>query len=275
MLRFSLPFFFAFSTLFGPLFARDISSVRADDRLVLTAAAEEWAGFTNADGTGWFWELISKVYDESGYRIEPKLMAWTRAVNGTASGDFDMLVAEWKEEGTPFVFPKYPLGSEKLWCLMRATRKANGNPVNDQPESRQPESCKNALKNPNRTISWVRGMDFGAGVLEPQARLLLVPDTAAGVTLLSRKRIDAFIGYRMTTEHVMADRKLDPANYRFELMHQTYSFLAFPDTPKGRQLAVLYDKGFLKLYEQGWIQANWVNEEHGAALQAFMEQVQE
>lgn len=226
-----------------------------DSAVEVTAVAEEWPGLTMSDGTGWYWQFISKIYEPHGYKVRPLVTSWSRAVSGVESGHYDILVAEWKEPSMPFVFPYFPIGGEQIWCAKLKS---------------EPQGCVEIAKDATRIVSWVRSMDFGQQFTSPDTKPVLVQDTQAGVRLLARGRTDAFIGYRLTILDEIAEAGLSADDFTLVKIGEKFSYLAFPQSELGEKLAKIYDLEFRKLYLSGWLHENMIdNEMHRNALLSF------
>lgn len=63
------------------------SAVRSE---TLTLAADTWDGYTNPDGTGYYYEIADKVFKPLGYTLERKNLPYSRVIHMTKSGDIDI-----------------------------------------------------------------------------------------------------------------------------------------------------------------------------------------
>lgn len=65
-----------------------LSSIVRSETLVL--AADTWDGYTNPDGTGYYYEIADKVFKPLGYTLERKNLPYSRVIHMIKSGTVDV-----------------------------------------------------------------------------------------------------------------------------------------------------------------------------------------
>lgn len=56
----------------------------------LTLAADTWDGYTNPDGTGYYYEIADKVFKPLGYTLERKNLPYSRVIHLIEAGEIDV-----------------------------------------------------------------------------------------------------------------------------------------------------------------------------------------
>lgn len=88
-------------------------SARADDKKVITIAADEWCPINCAEGSdheGIGIEIARKVYEKLGYTVRYKVMPWDQAIAAVTDGSVDAVVGANANDSKKLVFPETPLG---------------------------------------------------------------------------------------------------------------------------------------------------------------------
>ncbi len=193
---------------------------------VLKVVSEEWLGYTNADGTGTYWDIIRAVYGKH-YQIELIATTWSRALNLVETARADILVGSYKDTSRKLIYPKYHLDLEyPLYALFDKTIH-NINEMNDL-----------------AGLYIAGNKDYGLEKLLPSSSHFYgVPYIDNVVNLIDKKRIDVAISYRSNLSLA------DPENrYSHKAIGKEQRlYLAFSQSAKGEQLRKRYEQDIIIL----------------------------
>ena len=193
---------------------------------VLKVVSEEWVGYTNADGTGTYWDIIRAVYGKH-YQIELIATTWSRALNLVETARADILVGSYKDTSRKLIYPKYHLDLEyPLYALFDKTIH-NINEMNDL-----------------AGLYIAGNKDYGLEKLLPSSSHFYgVPYIDNVVNLIDKKRIDVAISYRSNLSLA------DPENrYSHKAIGKEQRlYLAFSQSAKGEQLRKRYEQDIIIL----------------------------
>ncbi|MBA6389859.1 transporter substrate-binding domain-containing protein [Colwellia sp. BRX10-3] len=207
---------------------------------VLTVASEEWQEYTNADGTGTYWDIVRAVYGEQ-YQLKFISTTWSRALNLVETGRADVLVGSYKDTNRKLIFPQHHLDIEYPLYAIFDKNIHNISEANDLA---------------GLTIAGKKDYDLQK-FLPITSRFYGVEYIDNIVRLIDKKRVDAAICYR--TNLYLAD----PEN-RFS--HQVIGteerlYLAFTHSSKGEKLQKHYDQEIIKLVADDKLKQYFLNEE--------------
>ena len=68
-------------------------------------ASEEWEGFTNADGTGLYWDIFRMIYEPVGISVQFEIVPYIRATKMVQDQQADAAVAVYFDEFDQALFP--------------------------------------------------------------------------------------------------------------------------------------------------------------------------
>jgi len=88
----------------------------AEDDKTLSVVADSWCPY-NCDPTskyaGYIVEILHAVFEPAGYQIKYNKTPWTRAIQGTRNGKYDIIIGAYRSDAPDFIFPKNPVGASQ------------------------------------------------------------------------------------------------------------------------------------------------------------------
>ena len=194
----------------------------------ITVGLTEWVGYTNADASGKYHEIIKLIFkqDELNFVYD----TYQRTLHYFEQGKYDFIVGVFLEDVNEGFIPYWHLDYE--YPLLAFYNKNNS-------------KITSAKDLNGAMLSWLRGYKIAQYIDVPH-QSYLVNQERQGFELLLKNRTDAFIDY----EYNLYSEYKDKVNF-FEVMPSRKIYIAFANTPKARRLAAIFDKQMLKLREIG------------------------
>lgn len=194
----------------------------------INIVGDEWDGYSHADGTGVYFELISEVY--SDYAINFQIDSYNRSLNAFKQANVDIFVGVYREDLPKAILPNWHLDIDYPISVFT---------LKESPKI----SASSDLE--NIQLSWLRGYSFEKYLpkIEPP---YLVNDIFKGFELLQNKRIDGFIDYSYNVPGNLQG-KLN----QHQVMPSRHMYLAFQNNVHGRKLAQIFDEKMLQLRNSG------------------------
>lgn len=96
---------------FGLCLLLFVSFVEAQEKKSLKFVADEWPKFTNADGSGTYWDIVRNVFAKD-YEVELITTPWARAKNLMKAGKVDALMAIGVVEREQLIIPNQHIDTE-------------------------------------------------------------------------------------------------------------------------------------------------------------------
>ncbi len=197
-----------------------------------------WDDYTQPDGTGLYHELWQEIFAESGIHIEVVYAPFKRCENSVLKAPFkryDAYPAGY--EGRGGLNPIWHLGIDLLTVAYR----------------------KGALSRwvgegqlENKPVAWLRGYDFGKHVLKVPVREYEVSQIEQGLEMVSVGRVDFVLDYadniRKHVEQLDLGSKIEIAE---DVIIGPKYYMIFAKSAKGQELAEVWDRGMMRLYEAG------------------------
>jgi len=193
---------------------------------VLKVVSEEWTNYTNADGSGTYWDIVAAVYSKH-YQLEFIATTWSRALNLVETGHADVLVGSYKTTNRKLIFPQQHLDTEyPLYAIFDK----NVQTINDDKDLA------------GLTIAGKKDYGF-EHFLPNSSRYYGVEQIDNTAKLIEKKRVDVVLTYRINLALA------DPEN-RFS--HQAIGaeaplYLAFTHSAKGKKLKEHYEHEVIAL----------------------------
>lgn len=223
LMRFLLSFLFLLSSLS----AFEIKSV--------LAVSEHFKNATNYDGSGFYWELIRKVYGEDNIQLGYEIVPYQRAIMLTRNQAADFWVASYEHEQDFAIYPKYAFDVDDVSALHR-----KNSPVQKLEIQ--------ALK--HKKVAWIRGYAYDRYIQVPMQKVFLNKRSSI-LKMLQSRRIDFFLDDWTEIEITFSKREMEVAEVTHSPLLQLKLYLAFQHTERGRNLAEIWDKNLLKLHRNG------------------------
>ncbi|NMP30136.1 transporter substrate-binding domain-containing protein [Thalassotalea sp. M1531] len=208
----------------------------------IRVGATEWVGYTNADGTGIYNDIIKHVFADD--ELEVIYDSYQRKLHYFENGSYDLIIGVFLEDLDSGYIPYWHLDYE--YPLLAFYNKKN-------------QHISSAKDLNGAMLSWVRGYQIAQYIDVPH-QSYLVSNERKGFELLLNNRIDVFIDY----EYNLFDQYRDKVNF-FEVLPSRKLYVAFANTAKGKRLAEKFDKKMLSLRNNG-VLAKIYQEEYGRTL---------
>ncbi|MEZ6938952.1 hypothetical protein ACB035_10465 [Aeromonas sp. S12(2024)] len=84
----------------------------------LNVYCDNWPGFCQADGRGFYLDLVSTIYQPHGYTIVPHIVPYKRASSMSSRSGGDMMLGVYRDELRNVLTPEYPDSADDLTVMM-------------------------------------------------------------------------------------------------------------------------------------------------------------
>ncbi len=147
----------------------------------LLAVSEEWAGYTENNGSGVYWHTLDAVLQKMGLSAKKRTVPWARAEREVRAGQADIIVGAYYEKSDELFFPQWHLSvEENIVAVTSHTTPRNWR-----------------TRNRDLTFSWIRGYGFEQHS-ENTVRFLEVNSVLQGLRLVNAGRVTALLDYAST-----------------------------------------------------------------------------
>lgn len=193
---------------------------------------EHWSGHTNPDGSGLAFDLLRKVYEPAGVRVEFRIVPYTRSIGLVQRAEADAFIGSYYRETEQVLYPRWHYDADQISALGLAS----------QPQIN--------LDNLGRfRLAWARG--YGYDQYLPNVREFREVHRRGGIlAMLERGHADFFIDALTEVQDVLGQAE-DPTRYRITDLTRLPLYLGFADNAQGRALAEVYDRRLERLVRSG------------------------
>jgi ABC-type amino acid transport substrate-binding protein len=199
---------------------------------VIHLASEDWEDYTAADGHGLGWDVLRKVFEPAGVKLDIRTVPYTRSVGLVQLKEVDALVGSYRDEAEQVLYPQWNFDSDHIYALGLA----------NNPSPTQATLGKYRL-------AWVRGYRY-ENYLPNIKRYNQIERRTGILSMLKQGRADYYID-ALTEIEAVVKTATDPTQYRYSHLAELPLFLGFADTPQARALMALYDQRMQQLVNSG------------------------
>lgn len=222
-----------------------------------------WKNFTQADGSGFYFELMRLIYHPVNISVEYEIMPWARSLLILEQQQADAIVGSYLIDAEKFHFPDNP-----IWLDVSAVAFKT-----DKVDWQGVSSMK------NKVVAWIRGYSYD-DFIDINISTLELIDNKQAWEMLSLDRIDFYMDSITDLKIYLNSNNLSGNDYTIEKVLTKPMYIRFALTEKGKNLAEIYDKrlpdivanGELKALYQKW---GYYPDHYHAFLSALEEKVSE
>jgi polar amino acid transport system substrate-binding protein len=202
-------------------------------------ATPAWEGYTNADGTGLWFEIVRAVYEPVGIHMSYEIMPWKRAMDQVMSGKADAMLGEY--DNKDLVMPRYPLDVERTGVVFKKDTISTWTGVTSLA---------------GKTVVWLRGYNYNeaselAGI---KCTWYEVDRSDQAWRMLEKGRVAFYLDDRNDIKTYIETHPLDMTPYQVETAWVTNTYVAFGKSKRAEQLIAIYDQRIPELLVSGELQ---------------------
>ncbi|EZP25472.1 substrate-binding periplasmic protein [Pseudomonas sp. RIT288] len=199
---------------------------------VIHLASEDWEDYTAADGHGLGWDVLRKVFEPVGVKLDIRSEPYTRSVGLAERGEVDACVGSYKNEASDLLYPRWNFDTDHIYALGLSSS-----------PSPTPETLG------SYRLAWVRGYDYQDYL--PNVRNYNEVVRRTGIlSMLTHNRADYYIDAQTEIDYVVGRAK-DPTQFHKTHIAELPLYLCFANTPQARTLMALFDRRMEQLVKSG------------------------
>ncbi|HWT68501.1 MAG TPA: transporter substrate-binding domain-containing protein [Pseudomonas sp.] len=199
---------------------------------VIHLASEEWEDYTAADGQGLGWDVLRKVYEPAGVKLDIRTEPYLRSIGLAERGEVDACVGSYRDESQKLLYPHWNFDTDHIYALGLAS---------------SPVPTPQTLG--DYRLAWVRGYDYQDYLPNVRHYDEVIRRTGI-ISMLTYKRVDYYIDALTEVDFVL-NRAKDPSQFRRTHIAELPLYLCFANTPQARTLMALFDERMEKLVKSG------------------------
>lgn len=201
----------------------------------IDVVTEEWTYCTNADGTGLYFDLLRLVYESHGFSLNIQILPYARAVAMVQNKAADLVIGPYEDEAENLLFPEIPFASDVVAILYLSPTEFHGQ-----------ESLENTH------VTFIRGYAFDEYV-DVSLEVTEISHREQAIHMVQAGRADFFIDNIYDIEETIADMGLDIGDFQTDTLFNLPMFMCFAETPRGEELAAIWDEEYRQAVQSGLI----------------------
>ncbi len=199
---------------------------------------EEWEGYTNADGTGLYWDIIKAVFEPEGFIVKVDVYPWARCVSLVRLKIVDGIVGDYFYENSPdYKYSEYPVSIEdSIVVIYKTSRMGLWSGI---------ESLK------GKTIGWIRSYDFDS-YFDFEVEIQELSQLDSGLRMLSANRIDYLMDYTTTITLQALESGINLDNYTINpIIEGNPLYIGFAKNEKAGYASAVFDRRIIEMINNG------------------------
>lgn len=206
----------------------------------INVVAPMWEEYTNADGTGMYWDILRSIYSTAGIKLKPSIVPWNRAMKMVTKYQiYNAIVGEYLDSEEALLFPKYPIDVEYMSVLAKKSA----------------TDWQGVESLVGKRVGWIKDYD----VIKEQDRNFTLREyrtTEQGIELLNSGKLDYIIDEWDELAIVLKGKNLAIENYNMnEMPEGTDVYVAFANNAISKVLIEIYNEQAALMVKDGRMQA--------------------
>lgn len=203
---------------------------------------EPWQHFTNADGSGYFFDLLRAIYEPQGYQIKIEFCHWRACILDVIEAKADIILgvsAVEVEASNKLQRGSYPIHFERIAVAFKSKK---------WPDWQGQQTMKNKIIVQHKGFGHEKELTVPVKVRDSlnneQAWHLLATDQA-----------DFFVDGLAVLEREVRQHNTEDVVYQIEPIFKTPNYMGFGTHKKSQKLLKVFNDTLPRLYQQGIPQA--------------------
>lgn len=206
----------------------------------INVVAPMWEEYTNADGSGMYWDILRSIYSTAGIKLKPSIVPWNRAMKMVTKYQiYNAIVGEYLDSEEALLFPKYPIDVEYMSVLAKKSA----------------TDWQGVESLVGKRVGWIKDYD----VIKEQDRNFTLREyrtTEQGIELLNSGKLDYIIDEWDELAIVLKGKNLAIENYNMnEMPEGTDVYVAFANNAISKVLIEIYNEQAALMVKDGRMQA--------------------
>lgn len=201
----------------------------------ITIVSDEWEGYTNKQGGGYYFELMKAIFEAQGVNVNVKLVPYKRSVDMVTTQKADVMLGAYKGETIEGTFSPHPLEIDKVDVAISPQ-------MNDQWQG--VESLE------GKRVGALKGYAFD-DYIDVKMRYKELSNLKSLLKMLNHGRLDAVIDYEADIKVSEQDIKESPNYIIKKAIIVNPSFAVFSNTNNGKAMLAIFNEGIQSLHKSG------------------------
>jgi len=217
------------SLFLGLLLVASIATPSEPEQKTITVASDTWEGATYDDGSGFYFNLLRKIYEPLGYTLDIKILPYKRSVQTVIKGEADVWLGAYKNEVEEAIYPNWHMDIEQVSALLLASKNISIQNINDLGEQR---------------IAWIRGYGYQK-VLKPSQPMHWseVSNIQSGFSMVEKERVDIYLDAQYELNNYMEGLpEKEKIIYKINTLKTLKLYPGFNISKRGEKLAAEWDQ---------------------------------
>src|SRR3954469_5805841 len=83
---------------------------------VIHLASEDWEDYSAADGHGLAWDVLRKVFEPAGVRLDIRTVPYTRSIGLVQLKEVDAMVGSYRDEAEQVLYPHWNFDTDHIYA---------------------------------------------------------------------------------------------------------------------------------------------------------------
>ncbi len=203
----------------------------------LTIAAAKYDNFTQENGRGIYWDIMSKIFSKEGYKVIFEIFPYPRSQYLLQQKKIDAVVGAYHKEFEGVIYPSKPYSLDRDQISVIYLSKS--------------ELDWQGLKSLNGAkVGWPRGYRYEK-YLDVDFTPYEVSNAQQALAMLRLRRLEFYLDSDTEMNLAINESHIITKDYKKEALLNVDIYPAFQKDDRGRKLLKIYERGIKRLKESG------------------------
>lgn len=207
----------------------------ATEPVSISIVTSSWDGIANVDGTGYYFDLIARIYPAPDWHVEVQFVPFSRAVYMLDRQEADLIFSVYPGDLQHGLLSQYPVEIDTIDAAVTAPIAANWRGI---------ESLSHKRVQAMLSYRYDKLTSVPMVYEEGSNKLVLLNRLNAG-------QIDAVLDYKPDILNLMSSLSRPQSFIIIENVLSSDTFFAFANTAKGKRLKQHFDREHKRLIDSG------------------------
>ncbi|MCR8921639.1 transporter substrate-binding domain-containing protein [Dasania sp. GY-MA-18] len=201
----------------------------------ITIVTDKWDGYSNADGSGYYLELMKAIYSAEGVEVSVKQVPYARSMEMVATNKADVVLGIYPGEKFTGTYAKHPLNIDIIDAALTPAFASTWVDINSLADKK---------------VGAVRGWGFDAYV-PVKMRYKEYSSLKPLLKMLNNGRVDAVLATEV-------DIKASASGNNFVIKKAVIvnsAYAVFASSNNAKKMLAIFDAGIVKLHDSGQLRA--------------------
>ncbi|MDP6113960.1 MAG: transporter substrate-binding domain-containing protein [Planctomycetota bacterium] len=211
----------------------------AEKITTIKVATESWERATHKDGTGWYFDIVRKIYKPRGITMQHQIVPYTRSVMLVKTGKADLWLGSYEDEEKEALYPRTAYDLDIVVALFK---------------NEKVKEWKGEVSITGKKVGWIKDYAYDQ-YLHVKVVSKEIYDRKIALRVLAAGRIDFFVDEIRLVNDAIKKHNFDKTGYGMENLLRLKLLPGFSNNARGKALRSIWEERMKEMHANGELKA--------------------